>query len=187
MIDKINFDGTGTLTQLQDAEREYSYGGDEAEEIYAQLQQNSMDQDILRKVALWKLGRILKVDQDIIDSLDKVKEWSRDNFFSGKHKDEFSDTLVKLLGSTGVGLPMASTFLRFRNPEVFQIVDRRAYRAVFGEKYKEPPTEKATNYYLNYLQKLIEVNSKFPEVEYSDLDKILYQWDIINNRGIKLY
>jgi hypothetical protein len=30
---------------------------------------------------------------------------------------------------------MASTFLRFQNADVFQIVDCRAYRAVFGERF----------------------------------------------------
>jgi hypothetical protein len=43
--------------------------------------------------------------------------------------------LAALLAARGVDLPMASTFLRFRNPSVFQIIDRHAWVAV-GRHYE---------------------------------------------------
>jgi hypothetical protein len=65
--------------------------------------------------------------------------------------------LLNLLDCHGVDLAMASTFLRFQNADVFQIVDRPAYRAVFGKRFpvhsKTPPHTKVSIYF-KYLDSL---------------------------------
>lgn len=42
------------------------------------------------------------------------------------------EILRKLLMTPGIRLPMASTILRFKNPNVYQIIDQRAYRFLTG-------------------------------------------------------
>lgn len=40
-----------------------------------------------------------------------------------------------MFNTQGVDLPIASTILRFQNPAVFQIIDRHAYRALYGRVF----------------------------------------------------
>ena len=52
---------------------------------------------------------------------------------------------------------MASTCLRFQNSNVFQIIDRHAYRAITGEPYtlhSTTPTTKRMAVYFQYLDAL---------------------------------
>ena len=55
-----------------------------------------------------------------------------------------------LLGIYGVDLAMASTILPLRNPAVFQIVDRHAYRTVYGCEYTL--SRQYTDYAVSMLQ-----------------------------------
>ena len=78
---------------------------------------------------------------------------------------------------------MASTLLRFRNPETFQIIDRHAYRAVYGHDY---PLSSASNdaakieLYFRYLDDLIEL-ARTKDLEFRTLDRVLYVFDKLNN------
>jgi thermostable 8-oxoguanine DNA glycosylase len=74
---------------------------------------------------------------------------------------------------------MASTFLRFQNADVFQILDRHAYRAVFGERYPVHSgitSNTKTSVYFRYIDALhsIATSSGMP---FRDLDRILYEFD----------
>ena len=83
----------------------------------------------------------------------------------------------------GIDLPMASTILRFRNPEVFPIIDKRAYRAIYNKKYPlyftTPRTKKITIYF-NYIDKLMEVCEMY-KLDFKTVDRLFYQFDIENN------
>ena len=74
---------------------------------------------------------------------------------------------------------MASTFLRFRNKKAFQIIDRRAYRAVYGEDYPlySSSSENAKiDLYFRYLDDLFAfAGSK--KVNFTILDRVLYVFD----------
>ena len=80
---------------------------------------------------------------------------------------------------------MASTYLRFLNPNIYQIIDVRAYRAAFCYDEKRPDYTKASNeesidIYLNYLKRLREIAQigyYGVVVEFKDLDRFLYEID----------
>jgi hypothetical protein len=78
---------------------------------------------------------------------------------------------------------MASTLLRFRNPNVFQIIDRHSYRAVYGKKYTLRPKSRLNSKidtYFQYLDDLIVI-SKRKGVDYKLLDRVLYVFDKKHN------
>ena len=80
-------------------------------------------------------------------------------------------------------LPMASTILRFVNPEVFQIIDRHAYRAVYEKKYPlytSTPTEKKLSVYFDYIDELIKL-CEFRAIAFTTIDRLLYIFDKKNN------
>jgi hypothetical protein len=74
---------------------------------------------------------------------------------------------------------MASTLLRFRNPATFQIIDRRAYRAVTGDDYplySKSRAKRKIDLYFTYLDALVALASK-KNMAFKDLDRILYVFD----------
>ena len=96
--------------------------------------------------------------------------------------------LERLLQTNGVDLAMASTILRFRNPEVFQIIDKRAYRVVYGEKlkvYHTTPIAKKKELYFNYLDKLNLLKHEV-NIEFKLLDRALYELDKNINKDEKI-
>ena len=75
--------------------------------------------------------------------------------------DSLKKALFLLLKAKGVRLAMASTYLRFRNPQVFQIIDQRVYRQVQIWKKSKPINlivpiriEDQIDLYMQYLQDL---------------------------------
>ncbi len=73
---------------------------------------------------------------------------------------------------------MASTFLRFRNPSVFQIIDRHAYRALYGQDYKQGTTKpsKKIELYFGYVDDLRGLcNAK--GFRFETVDRVLYMFD----------
>lgn len=75
--------------------------------------------------------------------------------------DSLKKALCLLLKAKGVRLAMASTYLRFRNPQVFQIIDQRVYRQVQIWKKSKPINlivpiriEDQIDLYMQYLQDL---------------------------------
>ena len=91
---------------------------------------------------------------------------------------------MHLLGKEqkGVRLAMASTILRFKNPNVYQIIDQRVYRFLYGEelKYSDTNINEQINIYLDYLQKLKAVCIEF-NLDFKTADRILYSMDKIYN------
>jgi hypothetical protein len=80
-------------------------------------------------------------------------------------------------------LPMASTLLRFRNPDVFQIIDRHAYRAVYRKDsplYPQSSVKAKIDLYFRYLDDLVEL-AVSKRVEFRMLDRALYEFDKRNN------
>lgn len=86
------------------------------------LDLTQLNEQMLLEIVLWKLNRYPQLDSSLLDELKALGP------LKAKHYKEAKNVLGKLLLSPGVRLPMASTILRFVNPDVFQIIDDRAFR-----------------------------------------------------------
>ena len=145
---------------------------------------SDFNQEILNEIILWKVNRYAKFDEETINLLNKInpKDENLQMSLTG-------DILLSLLSKNqkGVRLAMASTILRFRNPKVYQIIDQRVYRFIYGEelKYTESNKNLQINIYLDYINKLKEVCVKY-SIKFEEADRILYKMDKIYNRDLKL-
>jgi hypothetical protein len=79
-----------------------------------------IDQATINEIVLWKVNRYVRLNEPTVELLNRVAEVAQ-----GAHR-QASEVLALLLETRGVDLPMASTFLRFRNPCAFQIIDPAA-------------------------------------------------------------
>jgi thermostable 8-oxoguanine DNA glycosylase len=133
----------------------------------------SFDQELLNEIILWKVNRYATINEELLNKIDSLKILKQ-----GEHR-KGERVLSELLKVKGVDIAMASTILRFRNPDVYQIIDRHAYRALYGAKYPlyaaSPPYKKIALYF-EYIDKLVEV-SKQKQLEYKTLDRLLYVFD----------
>lgn len=69
---------------------------------------------------------------------------------------------------------MASTILRFKNPALYQIIDQRVYRILYGYEFKLPHNiENQIDKYLQYLKDL-RLASKTYGFAFEDADRILF-------------
>ncbi len=109
----------------------FDYNKEETSELHKLLNNNSsIDINDLRRVSLWKLNRILNVSDNTIKDLRKLASLKNIEIDS-----EFSKNIInKLVSSDGIGFPMASAILKFIRPDIFPIIDVRAYRALTGNK-----------------------------------------------------
>lgn len=80
----------------------------------------------LYKITLWKVSRFPIINPKALDALNNLANY--DSLYAAK--DAARVALTELLKCKGVRLAMASTYLRFRNPKVFQIIDQRVWRNV---------------------------------------------------------
>jgi len=130
-------------------------------------------QQILNEIVLWKVNRYIELNEEILRALDKIKALDL------KEHRQAENVLKMLLYTDGVYLPMASTFLRFRNPKVFQIIDKHAYRAITDKKYPlytSSPIERKISLYFNYIDELWKLCEK-RNLEFNTIDRLLYIFD----------
>jgi hypothetical protein len=138
-----------------------------------ELGHKPFDQDIVNEIVLWKVNRYAELPEDVLEVLNEVRNTSPRSHRSA------TAVLATLLRQPGVDLPMASTFLRFRNRKAFQIVDRHAYRAVYGEAYplhSSSSNEAKIDLYWDYLDRLLAL-AESRKVEFEVLDRVLYVFD----------
>ena len=136
------------------------------------------------KITLWKVARVPHVSNEIIEQLNKLA--TLQNLNESADKELTRKVLQELLQCKGVRLPMASTYLRFRNPNVFQILDRHVWHQVYPqeEEYKEiKDVDERINIYFTYLEDLRKLAEK-ENVEYYESDRIFYIKD--KNEGHKI-
>lgn len=144
------------------------------------------DQATIQEIVLWKVNRYPSLSSETIALLNQLTSLKQ-----GEHSQ--GQTVLELLlakESKGIDLPMASTILRFRNPEVFQIIDRRAYRVLMSDEDKYPiytTTSIAikTKLYFEYLDEMLKFCSD-KNIPFSQADKILYQLDKNINKDARL-
>jgi hypothetical protein len=127
----------------------------------------------VNEIVLWKVNRYVKLGARALEALNTVM-----HIPSQSHRNAEA-ALAPLLREPGVDLPMASTFLRFRNRKAFQNIDRHAYRAVYGEDYPLYSSSRDSTKidlcfrYLDDLFALAEVKG----VDFEILDRVLYVFD----------
>src|SRR5713101_4172266 len=130
-------------------------------------------QDVINEIVLWKVNRYAKLSQGALEALNRVTDIEPKSHRTAKA------ALLTLLCEPGVDLAMASTFRRFRNRKAFQIIDRHAYRAVYGEDYplySSSSDDAKIVLYCDYLDRLFALaDSK--EVDFEILDRLLYVFD----------
>ena len=130
-------------------------------------------QEILNEIVLWKVDRYVKLNDNMMALYNQIKFITK-----GNHR-ESKDILKLLLNTHGVDLAMASTLLRFRNPEVFQIIDRHAYRAIYDQDYPlyaGSPINNKLDLYYEYIDKLI-ILCEEKELDFKNIDRLLYIFD----------
>jgi hypothetical protein len=101
------------------------------------LDSQPFTQAVVNEIVLWKVNRYASLSPTTLELLNSVV-----GLQPGSHRAA-RDVILALLGERGVDLPMASTLLRFRNPSTFQIIDHRAYRALYGETLRLRGSEQA--------------------------------------------
>ncbi|MBT4882246.1 MAG: hypothetical protein HON40_06825 [Flavobacteriales bacterium] len=136
---------------------------------------------MINEIVLWKTNRYAILNKETLHLINKIDR-----------KAKFIDTnltckiLIKLLETKGIRLPMASTILRFKNSTIYQIIDQRVYRIIYGTELKlKTNLNDSINQYLEYLKDLEKICNQY-KIPFSESDRILYEYDkVINKKKIK--
>jgi len=145
------------------------------------------DQNKLNEIVLWKVNRYAQFDDRLIKMINSI---NRNDSEINENKTRL--VLNELLKTNGVQLAMASTILRFRNPNIYQIIDQRVYRLIYKNKIlniNTYPSEKnlksQVQLYIKYLNDLREICLNF-NIPFSKSDRILFMVDKRINKKVKL-
>ncbi len=164
-----------TETDLENSDYHYQL------ELTAKLDNLDLDfdQEIINEIVLWKVNRYVALDIGILNLINQIKKTDKEL------NSELTKTiLLKLLDKKqkGVRLPMASSILRFKNPDIYQIIDQRVYRLIYGEelKYSLTNINEQIKLYLDYLIKLRD-KSKQHGIEFEKADRVFYSMDKLYN------
>ncbi|MGE8433242.1 hypothetical protein [Chryseobacterium joostei] len=131
--------------------------------------QDDFTYETILEIVLWKTNRFPEVDDELILKINELRK--------GYNKNLADHILERLLNSKGFDLPMASTFLRFIDPDHFQIIDQRVYRIIYGENLKLPFSKlKKVDLYNQYLIDLRQACDVYG-VLFSESDRIFYLLD----------
>lgn len=139
-------------------------------------------QETINEIVLWKVNRYSELNPETLNLLNQISKEDKEI-----KADLTKELLRKLLDTPGIRLPMASTILRFKNPNIYQIIDQRAYRFLRNEDLKNyfSNIEQQIEYYLEYLSELrIKCDEK--KIPFEIADQVLYQLDKEKNSGHKI-
>lgn len=162
------------------------------EELVYDFQQNltqeldlldwDFNQDTINQIVLWKVNRYSKLGKETLSLLNLINKKS--NSFS---EELLREILKKLLSTKWIKLPMASAILRFKNPNLFQIIDQRVYRFIYWKNLNlsSIKTTVAIDLYIKYLKDLKEICEEY-SIDFSLSDRILYMFDKKENKAIKI-
>jgi len=161
---------------------DYSY--QESLTLKLDEQYSDFDQEIINEIVLWKVNRYSELNNRTLELINCIG--TEDEILD---LDLTREILLNLLDKDqkGIRLAMASTILRFKNPKIYQIIDQRVYRYIFGKelKYSLAKIDQQIDIYLEYLDKLKEVCSVH-NIDFVTSDRLLYVLDKKHNKGIKL-
>ncbi|MEB2776989.1 hypothetical protein SYJ56_16855 [Algoriphagus sp. D3-2-R+10] len=145
------------------------------------------DQNIINEIVLWKINRYAHIDNDTLNLINDI------NINSHELDINLTQKILKsLLKTKGIQLPMASTILRFKNKNIYQIIDQRVYRIIYKEKklkLKTHSNDKNVNdqieLYFQYLKDLKDICDKH-KIPFDKSDRILFMADKRINKDLKL-
>ncbi len=171
--------------ELDDTDFEFDYQRDLTNKLDADT--TDFSQERLNEIVLWKVNRYARFDSDLIQQINDIDPKSE------KIEVEKTRKILRgLLKTKGVQLAMASTILRFKNPNVYQIIDQRVFRIIYPNEelnLSSYLTEKTINnqieLYLKYLEDLREVCKKL-QIDFQTSDRVLFKADRRINKGFKL-
>ena len=169
------FDG-----DLADFLKDYKYQPELTRKLDG-LAQTEFTQELINEIVLWKVNRYALLDRELLSHVAGIR-----SLRTGEHR-QAQAVIAELLKVHGVDLPMASAFLRFRNPSAFQIIDRHAYRAIYGSNYPIHTTSssaKKTALYFSYLDDLATLCA-VKGLKFETIDRVLYQFDKTKNGPLK--
>lgn len=140
------------------------------------------DQNIINQIVLWKVNRYAKLDDETLNLLNLINKKSNSLL-----EELLRQLLEKLLDTKWIKLPMASAILRFKNPNLFQIIDQRVYRFIYWKNLNlsSIKTIDAVDLYIKYLKDLKEICEKY-KIDFSLSDRILYVLDKKENKDISI-
>jgi hypothetical protein len=144
---------------------------------------SDFNQGIINEIVLWKVSRYAKIEKSTLELLNIVQKNDTE-----LNSELTSEILKKLLSTKGIRLAMASTILRFKNPNIYQIIDQRVYRYISknNEELNEGTNiENQIKLYLDYLIRLKEVCIAH-KIDFEKSDRILYLMDKEYNKGNNL-
>lgn len=174
MTDELNRNG------LLAALKAYAYQPDLTERLDRISGNTNLSRETAYEIVLWKLDRFVAFSDALLGEINSIANLTAPE--RGRAKPVFRSLLM----TRGISVPMASTILRFRNPQCFQIIDERAYRRALpnGEPIRVKP-QKLTNgwlshcekIYFEYLARLDDMSHDYG-IKFELLDRALYQDDI---------
>jgi len=144
------------------------------------------DQQVINEIVLWKVNRFATLTEETLKLLNSIKPEA-----TNLDIELTTKVLKALLKTKGIQLPMASTILRFRNKNIYQIIDQRVYRMIYKDKLKIKTYSNEVNLtnqvklYLDYLLKLRTICNKH-NIQFSLADRILFMADKRINKGVKI-
>ena len=139
---------------------------------------DDFSQELIDKIILWKINRYAFVPKETLDKINKIKKSDEkiDIPLTREILNDLLDENVK-----GIKLAIASTILRFKNPNIYQIIDQRVYRLIYGTEFKlKTKVNENIIQYLAYLVDLRNVCDLY-HIPFSESDRILYEYDKIAN------
>ena len=161
----------------------YTYAGDEEiiDRIKACTGENEREnRDIINSIVLWKVNRQVNIGE-IFHKVKKLNVVDYNDFLEKETK--VKDIVGEILQVDGVRIAMASTILKMFYPNVFPIIDQRAYRELYGDKMPQLTGKKSIEHWKEAYVKYVKDCHKYyldncnNQIAFSALDKVLYQID----------
>ncbi|MBS9525942.1 hypothetical protein KI659_18115 [Litoribacter alkaliphilus] len=171
--------------QLQKEDHSYHY----QEELTPKLDalKQPFDQGVINEIVLWKVNRYAGVQKETLGLLNQIDSDAKE-----MDEDLTREVLKGLLKTKGIQLPMASTILRFKNKNVYQIIDQRVYRIIYSGETLKTPTycsersiQSQIELYFKYLTDLHKACEKL-DIPFEASDRILYMADKRVNKDSSL-
>lgn len=179
--------------KYEEALKNYTY--DHGDKILSCIKHNKKiedQQNIINMIVLWKINRQAEPNVSVLEKLLHVHEIKLNDLCTNKKEieDQVKDLLSSLIQTKGIRLPMASTILHFYNPETFPIIDQRAYRELYKKEAPRFTEDNSCDIYIKYIKDCYKYWEDYCEdigIEFSDIDKVLYQLDKNQNKPVKGY
>ncbi len=160
---------------------EFNYNSEETKklkELFFKIRQDkTLSTNNLRRVALWKIDRVLDIPNELLQKLDELGKTIKISIYDEKVKNIINELII----CSGIGLPMASVILKFLRPDIFPIIDIRAYRAIFGKKIYY--AQYSVDIYYQYAKEIYLIRDKL-KLPLDKIDEQLYEFDKVHNGKI---